>query len=504
MSDSSEEVESVRKSAISKISWLLNGTFFDKSNLKRVLSVLWSACLEENLIGFSLEGLKKAVNHLYLGMKISYVDLIFSHYDSNSTGFNKFRNFPDASTHHLGWNGFWLNDPSRIEHPSYDYTKSTNENHGVDQLVFYGKYRDIRKRMDYNYHTNYTKARQLWQDAVISSLFACLVPQKNPYIIYTCGAMGVGKGYVLRWLLANEYLPLKQMVRIDPDYFKIRMPEWLEYVKRDFASAGTLCHRESTFIQEIAQEVALSKRQHALIEGSLRDHAWFAGVFNDIKTRFPEYGITIIYVHAPARVVRERISKRARETGRKIPDHLIQNSLVACDDSVKFLANKVDLVVKVNNGTGKTPVVDAFEWKESFSCWKRLQLCVIFYKGFKNRGGVDWTDITDLYPVSDAHWLEDRYIPQVVKDRSFSCEMELEKEATPISSSSSQNCLSRSSRSNHIPKPSHFTACCNQSWKIEQQKARHLNITWKKALFLACGFFYFDVNLNHKWCDSRY
>ena len=49
-------------------------------------------------------------------------------------------------------------------------------------------------------------------------------------------------------------------------------------------------------MQEIAQEVALRRRQHVWVDGSLRDGAWFSLVFDDIRERFPEYSIAIFYV----------------------------------------------------------------------------------------------------------------------------------------------------------------------------------------------------------------
>jgi len=458
-----------------------------------LVNVLCSVGNNDNFIGSSLDGFKKAVAHLNLHMKISDVDAIFSQYDSKFAGFIKSRKMQGTVRHHWRYN-FGSSDPRRIEHRSYDYTKSTNENYGVDELVFYGKYRDIRRRMDYTYHTNYTKARQLWQDAIISSLFTSASPQKNPYLIYTCGAMGVGKGYVMRYLIANGYFPLKQMVRIDPDYFKTVMPEWLEYVKRDCATAGTFCHRESAFIQEIARKVALSMRKHTLIEGSLRDHVWFRDVFNDINTRFPEYNITIVYVYAPAHIVRERIFKRARETGRNIPDHLIQKSLIECNDSVKFLSNKVDFVIKVNNSGGRIPQVDALEWNDNLGLCKSFLDKSINYEGFQ-AADHNFGSIAHLCQLEVDYRLAKSSIPNFVKDGSLSLEVELDKEAKPKSLASTQSFVSPNSLLKNIPKASPFTFCI-KSKKIEQQKENRLNIVWMKLLFLAGSILHFVMDFN--------
>ena len=82
----------------------------------------------------------------------------------------------------------------------YDYSKTTNDNYdtwgGVESPVFHGVYADIRKTLDYSYHGHYTKGRQLWQDRVIQTVVARTDPQGSPWLVYTCGPMGAGKGSV--------------------------------------------------------------------------------------------------------------------------------------------------------------------------------------------------------------------------------------------------------------------------------------------------------------------
>ena len=46
-------------------------------------------------------------------------------------------------------------------------------------------------------------------------------------------------------------------MHIDPDYFKRKMPEWVGYIGHGRETAGSCCHKESGFMQEIAQEEAL-------------------------------------------------------------------------------------------------------------------------------------------------------------------------------------------------------------------------------------------------------
>lgn len=75
----------------------------------------------------------------------------------------------------------------------------------------------------------------------------------RPWLLYTGGAMGVGKGYVLSWMSDNGFFPLESLVSCDPDAFRASFPEWNEYVRRDKLKAGDLTQREAGYISEIAQ-----------------------------------------------------------------------------------------------------------------------------------------------------------------------------------------------------------------------------------------------------------
>ena len=90
---------------------------------------------------------------------------------------------------------------------------------------------------------------------------------------------------------------MEKLVHIDPDYFKRVMPEWEEYCKFDSERAGTNCHKESGMLQELATELALRAGEHTWVDGSLRDHDWYSGLFSSLRSRFPQYRLAIFYVH---------------------------------------------------------------------------------------------------------------------------------------------------------------------------------------------------------------
>jgi len=192
-----------------------------------------------------------------------------------------------------------------------------------------------------------------------------------PWIVYTCGPMGAGKGHVLSWMSRNGFFPIEDIVHIDPDHFKKLMPEWEKYTKVS-DRAGDLCHQESCLMQEIAQEVAMGGSQNIWVDGSLRDGEWFAKVFCDIRRRFPHYKIAIFEIGASEAVVRQRIAKRAADTGRDVPEHLILASLKSVASSLDLLTPLCDFVARISNENA-IPKLRAFIRVDQSGDWGMLQ-----------------------------------------------------------------------------------------------------------------------------------
>lgn len=255
---------------------------------------------------------------------------------------------------------------------NYDFTKTTCDVYANPNTKdFCGPYASIRAERDYSYHVNFTRARQAWQDSLIDGIVSRSEPQTNPWVVYTCGPMGAGKGYALSWMSKQGYFPLENLVHIDPDYFKSVMPEWEGYIKADDVTAGSKCHKESCYIQEIAQEVALRRNQNMWVDGSLRDAQWFVKVFDDIRKRFSHYKIAIFHVYASEKIVRERIAKRGLETGRVVPEVLIVESLAAPDHSLSLLTPKVDFLARINNES-REPILASFEFIDRTGGWDNV------------------------------------------------------------------------------------------------------------------------------------
>ena len=90
----------------------------------------------------------------------------------------------------------------------------------------FGRYAKIRERLDLAYHGNYVQKRQALQDLFIRDTVSGASAHAEPWAIFTAGAMGAGKGHVIKWMSKRGHFALPDIVQIDPDVFRSRFPEW--------------------------------------------------------------------------------------------------------------------------------------------------------------------------------------------------------------------------------------------------------------------------------------
>ena len=124
-------------------------------------------------------------------------------------------------------------------------------------------------------------------------------------------------------------------------------------------------------MQEIALEAALRNGQNIWVDGSLRNSEWFSHTLDTLRSRYPEYRVAIFYVYASETRVLERCEKRATESGRKIPDWVIRESLCAPVESLRKLVVKVDFIARIKND-GPVPVLEAVETVDRSGCWREI------------------------------------------------------------------------------------------------------------------------------------
>lgn len=111
----------------------------------------------------------------------------------------------------------------------------------------------------------------------------------------------------MKKLVEQGHFPLLAFVRADPDEIRRYLPEFQLYVKESPELAGELTRKESGFITEILTRAGLLAGKNVLVDGSLRDAAWYKQYFRQLRNDFRTLKLAIIHVTAP----RDAVFKRA-------------------------------------------------------------------------------------------------------------------------------------------------------------------------------------------------
>lgn len=199
-----------------------------------------------------------------------------------------------------------------------DCNKSTEDYHTSNNDQLYGRYAEIRTRLDYDYHVYYTEQRQFFQDSIIDAMLEstwiedalgrnCSEPTM-PWIVFTAGSMGAGKSHVIKELHRDGVFPLHAYVSVDPDHIRhAYLTEFASYVEQCPELAGEQTRKEAGMISEVLTQAALRKGQNVLVDGTLRDAEWYRLYFQELRAEYPSIRIAILHVVAP----REAVLKRA-------------------------------------------------------------------------------------------------------------------------------------------------------------------------------------------------
>lgn len=239
----------------------------------------------------------------------------------------------------------------------YEYSKSTEENYCSPDSPFVGKYSQVRSRLDYSYHMHYSVERQEMHDKLIDQFLTTIVHDGErvcecplePWLVFTAGCMGAGKGHTMHWLFEHDLFPLDAFVKVDPDSLRVLLPETQEYIRQNPRNAGFLTQKEVGYISEVLTMDALNLGKNVLIDGSLRNADWYKQYIATLRSQFPNLKIGIIFVTASEETILSRARRRAETTGRLVPEEVIHETLQQLPDSLSQLSPLVDSVTAFEN-----------------------------------------------------------------------------------------------------------------------------------------------------------
>lgn len=144
-------------------------------------------------------------------------------------------------------------------------------------------------------------------------------------------------------LIFHRRIPLLFFYMVDVIYREL-LPEFSGYNSYDVARMGYLTQKEVGYISEVLTYNALIRKKNVLVDGSLRDAHWYLEYFRKLRMDFPVIKIAIMHVHAPLHTVLMRARKRAKVTGRLVPEELIVEAVQKIPESVTQLIPQVMLI----------------------------------------------------------------------------------------------------------------------------------------------------------------
>jgi len=246
----------------------------------------------------------------------------------------------------------------------------------LNNCNFVGKYRDIREKLDYTFHENYTEERQLFQDTLIDQIISNYTDNnsnnKNKSnnrkdnsdgqreLIYTAGAMGAGKTHTLRFLDKEGWLGLDNFFMIDPDRFREMLPEYQHMKQTDRLNAAAFFHKESCILSEITFRFGCMQGYNIISDGSMSNTEWYIDEIKMIRELYPHYRITIIYVEADWERIVDRVDSRCKITGRCINKNKLRSVWSKVPESVGILKNYVDRYCHVVNNDNPPRIVEEY------------------------------------------------------------------------------------------------------------------------------------------------
>jgi predicted kinase len=176
----------------------------------------------------------------------------------------------------------------------------------------------------------------------------CTTPTQ-PWIVFTAGAMGAGKSWSIRHLAQRGYFPLKSFVTVDPDEIRRHLPEFDYLLKHHPEHAGEWTRKEAGFVAELLTQASLDQGRNVLVDGSLRDAAWYRSYFGTLRDSYSRLQIGILHITAPRDVVLQRANERSKTTGRVVPRETLEHALEQVPKSIALLRPECDYFAEIHN-----------------------------------------------------------------------------------------------------------------------------------------------------------
>ncbi len=124
---------------------------------------------------------------------------------------------------------------------------------------------------------------------------------------------------------------------VDSDDIKNSIPEY-KTLGRDIAARTV--HDESSDIANYALDTLIKNKKNLIFDGTMKNYKKYSAMIERLKKE--GYEVQILIADCPLEVAIERATKRAKETGRKVPTEIIEESHRSVPEAFVKLKSLVD------------------------------------------------------------------------------------------------------------------------------------------------------------------
>jgi SPP1 gp7 family putative phage head morphogenesis protein len=195
----------------------------------------------------------------------------------------------------------------------------------------------------------YREQRKELHQKILDEKLSKVQSSDKPIAILTGGGSGSGKTSVIEASLGNMK---DQMVHVDADDIKKSIPEYNDLVSRNSPTAAAQAHDESSDLSSELINRSIAEKKPFLYDSTMKNKEKFERLTKKLKDN--GYEVHIVFADCPLEEAKSRAAARARSTGRKVPDSVIEESHAGAIDGLKYLSKMADST-SVFSTAGKPP-----------------------------------------------------------------------------------------------------------------------------------------------------
>ena len=195
----------------------------------------------------------------------------------------------------------------------------------------------------------YRGQRRELHEKILDEKLSKVKSSDKPIAILTGGGSGSGKTSVIEASLGNMK---DQMVHVDADDIKKSIPEYNELVAKDSPTAAAQAHDESSDLSSELINRSIAEKKPFLYDSTMKNKEKFERLAKKLKEN--GYEVHIVFADCPLEEAKARAAARAKITGRKVPDSVIEESHSGAISGLKHLSKFADST-SVFSTAGKPP-----------------------------------------------------------------------------------------------------------------------------------------------------